>query len=386
MKAALPKRQGVLVAVGGVALLAMAAGAYTLRSELGFWQEAALSTPAPVPAPAAPPREAAPERAAPTPAAPSRNGSPEAPPAARPAPEPPRFDVVRVGARGTAVVAGRAAPGAEVVLLADGARELGRARADGRGEWVILPLDPLPPGTRELSLRARLAGVDVAGGDTVVVVVPEPAAATLVARPADPPALPAVGPVAVLLPPPAAPAAPRLLQGPVAAPPVPQTARLGLSAVEYDEIGDMRFSGTAPPGAAVRLYVGERHAGDARADQAGRWTLRPAEPPPVGRNTLRLDQLAAAGGMVAARLELPFQRDRLPEAAFQAQRVIVQPGNNLWRIARQTYGQGVRYAVIYAANRDQIRDPARIYPGQIFAVPAASAEGPRTPSDSSRSR
>ncbi|MFC7689716.1 hypothetical protein ACFQY5_08905 [Paeniroseomonas aquatica] len=70
----------------------------------------------------------------------------EALPAARPAPpEPaPRFDVARVGARGMLVAAGRAAPGAEVTLLESG-RDLGHARADGHGEWVILPGDPLPP-------------------------------------------------------------------------------------------------------------------------------------------------------------------------------------------------------------------------------------------------
>ncbi len=66
----------------------------------------------------------------------------------------PRFDVVRVGARGSAVIAGRAAPGAEIVLLDGNGRELGRARADRRGEVVILPADPLPPGWMELFLLA----------------------------------------------------------------------------------------------------------------------------------------------------------------------------------------------------------------------------------------
>ena len=89
----------------------------------------------------------------------------------------PRFDVVRVGARGSAVVAGRAAPGAEVLLIVDGSRELGRARADGRGEWVILPADPLPSGAWELSLRSRIAGEETTGPDAVVVVVPEAAPA-----------------------------------------------------------------------------------------------------------------------------------------------------------------------------------------------------------------
>jgi nucleoid-associated protein YgaU len=47
----------------------------------------------------------------------------------------------------------------------------------------------------------------------------------------------------------------------------------------------------------------------------------------------------------------------------------VQPGNSLWRIARRTYGQGTRYTVIYEANRQQIRNPDMIFPGQIFTLP-----------------
>ncbi len=49
--------------------------------------------------------------------------------------------------------------------------------------------------------------------------------------------------------------------------------------------------------------------------------------------------------------------------------VVIQPGNNLWRISRVIYGRGVRYTVIYQANKDQIRDPSLIYPGQIFTTP-----------------
>ena len=60
---------------------------------------------------------------------------------------------------------------------------------------------------------------------------------------------------------------------------------------------------------------------------------------------------------------------------------MVQPGHNLWRIARGAYGRGTRYTVIYQANREQIRDPARIYPGQVFQLPEAVAQV-----ESSRSR
>jgi nucleoid-associated protein YgaU len=268
--------------------------------------------------------------------------------------------VARVGARGTAVIAGRAAPGADVQLL-EGGRELGRARADARGEWVILPAEPLAAGARELTLRARLAdGRDIAGHDSVLVVIPD-AEAPAASRPA----------LVALLPPAAAPSAPRLLQGGGEAPapgraPVP--ARLGLDIVDYDSAGAIRFAGTAPPGTPVRVYVDQRHVGDAMADQDGRWALTPTEAPSVGRHVLRLDQMAPAGA-VAARVEVPFARENLPEGGLSDGRVVVQPGNNLWRIARSTYGRGIRYTVIYQANRDQIRDPSLIFPGQIFAVP-----------------
>ncbi|WP_343897071.1 LysM peptidoglycan-binding domain-containing protein [Craurococcus roseus] len=305
----------------------------------------------------------------------------------------PRFDVARVGARGMLVTAGRAAAGAEVALL-EGQRELGRARADGRGEWVILPSDALAPGARELSLVARLqSGETVAGEETVLLVVPEPPgggafASVGVNQGSGAPggtgsgaggSAATSGPLAMLLPSASAPnAAPRVLQGAGgAAGEQPTTAanggaarqRLGLDVIDYDDAGSMRFAGSAAPGASVRVYAGPQLLGEATADTAGRWHLTPDDQPNVGRHVLRLDQMALAGGSVAARIEVPFQRDRLPESAVQDGRMVVQPGQNLWRIARHTYGRGMRYTVIYAANRDTIRDPSLIYPGQVFALP-----------------
>ncbi len=52
---------------------------------------------------------------------------------------------------------------------------------------------------------------------------------------------------------------------------------------------------------------------------------------------------------------------------------IVSRGDNLWRISRRIYGQGTRYTVIYDANQAQIRNPDRIYPGQVFVLPPEKA-------------
>ena len=49
--------------------------------------------------------------------------------------------------------------------------------------------------------------------------------------------------------------------------------------------------------------------------------------------------------------------------------VLINRGDNLWTIARKLYGRGLRYTVIYDANRSQIRNPSLIYPGQVFTIP-----------------
>ena len=49
--------------------------------------------------------------------------------------------------------------------------------------------------------------------------------------------------------------------------------------------------------------------------------------------------------------------------------VTVQPGFTLWAIAREKYGKGDLYVRVFEANRERIKDPDLIYPGQVFTVP-----------------
>ncbi|MDP3896089.1 MAG: LysM peptidoglycan-binding domain-containing protein [Mesorhizobium sp.] len=55
--------------------------------------------------------------------------------------------------------------------------------------------------------------------------------------------------------------------------------------------------------------------------------------------------------------------------------VIIRRGDTLWRISRRVYGMGVRYSTIYLANQDQISNPDKIWPGQVFKVPETTGEG-----------
>ena len=52
----------------------------------------------------------------------------------------------------------------------------------------------------------------------------------------------------------------------------------------------------------------------------------------------------------------------------------VRPGETLWTIAKITVGDPTLWPALYLANRDQIKDPALVYPGQQLAIPEIDPE------------
>jgi nucleoid-associated protein YgaU len=54
---------------------------------------------------------------------------------------------------------------------------------------------------------------------------------------------------------------------------------------------------------------------------------------------------------------------------------VVRPGESLSTIARERLGDIALWPVLYRANRDRIKDPARIYPGQELTIPEPGSEG-----------
>lgn len=48
---------------------------------------------------------------------------------------------------------------------------------------------------------------------------------------------------------------------------------------------------------------------------------------------------------------------------------VVKSGDTLWAIAKKYYGNGSQYTKIYNANRDKIKNPSLIYPGQKLVIP-----------------
>ena len=279
-------------------------------------------------------------------------------------PAKPSFDIVRINPRGDTVMAGRAEPGARVQIL-DGDKILGEGTADARGEWVFVPAAPLPPGDRQLSLRTVEAGDRpvITSDSNVVLVVPEKGK-DIAGRPSEEPSQP----LALKVPSEGG-GATEVLQKPTPPAPAAYTPSITIDAVDYDDRGRLNVSGTGAPDGQVHLYLNNEFLGRSPTGADGRWRQSPERTVAPGVYSVRADQVDDAG-KVLARIEVIFARstqliDVPPGTLF-----VVQPGNSLWRIARRTYGRGVRFTVIFEANKKQIREADLIYPGQVFRLPS----------------
>ncbi|MCA1284982.1 LysM peptidoglycan-binding domain-containing protein [Salipiger bermudensis] len=342
-------------------------------------------------------------------------------PAEAPAePAPPRFDLVRADPGGQTLVAGSAAPGAEVSVLLDGEAQP-VASADSSGRFALF-LD-LPPSAdpRVLRLSMKLGEQEIASTEEVILAPPAPSDApepplagstaeiSAVAEAGVGPSAPgaegtdapgveavandealemasgetAGGAVTPPAPADASAAAPAILlsteagvevlQAPDPLPP----GQVAIDAITYDETGGVTLSGRGSADATLRIYLDNRSVATGAVPETGRWRI---DLPGVegGTYTLRVDQLAESGD-VSARAESPFLREepaKLAAAADEAEAgeaaltaVTVQPGNTLWALARDRYGEGLAYVKVFEANREQIRNPDLIYPGQIFELP-----------------
>jgi nucleoid-associated protein YgaU len=351
-------RAAIFVVVGLVVIVvAIAMSIWSSRHEDATAPAPQAAQPPAQPAPAQPAGSAKPDaQASAQPNTESKPGtSSTAPAAQQPAGEArPSFDVVRVARDGHMVMAGRAAPGA-TVIIGDGEKEVGRTKANDEGEWVFTPDQAAQPGSRELSLRAENPdGATKTGDAPVVLVVPERSKVA-----SNAPSAGTGDAIAVKVKPGGE---VQLLQVPTAK---ESSGPVSVGVVNFDEKGHLAVAGSAQPNASVQVYLDDALIGSATADGKGSWNIATEHPLGDGNHTVRADQLAA-NGKVAGRAEIGFTAGGGGPTSGQ---VTVATGNSLWRIARHAYGNGLNYIVIFRANQEQIRNPDLIYPGQIFKLP-----------------
>ncbi len=154
-----------------------------------------------------------------------------------------------------------------------------------------------------------------------------------------------------------------------------------LDTIGYSDTGDVQLTGRLNEGSVVRIYLNNRLVADVTPQENGNWRgdLEGIDP---GVYTLRVDEVHS-DGTVLSRVETPFKRE--PVEVLQAaeaqtseqpqetpapiRSVTVQAGDTLWAISRERFGDGVLYVRLFDANRELIRDPDLIFPGQVFTIP-----------------
>jgi nucleoid-associated protein YgaU len=309
------------------------------------------------------------DAAAPTPAAqvaPVDEVQPEAATTA-----PPRISTFRLDPDGQMLVAGRGEPGWDHEIRVD-EEVLAAFQPETSGEFVQFLSLEASPAPRVLSLAMRSPEGQTILSEDEIIIAPQVAVASAGDEAApEPQAAEEVSSQAVLI---SNADGVEVVQPPVPGETPPEVmASVALDTISYSQTGEVQLAGRAAGEGFVRIYLDNAPVTSSRIAEDGAWRT---ELPQVDTRvyTLRVDAVDEQG-QVTSRVETPFKREE-PEvvarqdttgAAMQA--MTVQPGNTLWAISRERYGEGTMYLRIFEANKDRIRDPDLIYPGQVFDLP-----------------
>jgi nucleoid-associated protein YgaU/ElaB/YqjD/DUF883 family membrane-anchored ribosome-binding protein len=241
----------------------------------------------------------------------------------------PTFDVLRVEPDGSAVIAGKAQPGAKLEILSNG-KVIAQTTIDGTGDFAAVFDNPLPPGDHELVLRSTDANGKATQSEEVATVsVPDGKAGELLAMVAKPGkasrvlAMPEAAPPA--LQPQAAPsqqpaATPETSANTASAPlagTAPLTSSVQVTAVEFE--GSKIFvAGSAPAGSTVRALVDDTEIGKTTTEASGHFVIEGDVDLAVGSHIITVEELNA-DGTAKVRVRVPFERPQTDQATVAMQ-------------------------------------------------------------------
>lgn len=256
------------------------------------------------------------------------------------------FDVVRITRKGDAVIAGRSRPNEEIIIF-DGDVKLANIVADINGEWVWISESPLKPGIKRLFLSIIDDNGDQINSDQTVIVYLESNDLNN----------------------------PFVLKSSIKG--ENQSLLLNLEQinegvvldlVEYSPIGNIMLSGRSESNIELNFFLNNKKIGNTKTDDWGFWSFVSDKNMKFGKHDLRIDSFSNKGLLS---ITTPIFNEKMSRIinSLENKKIIVQPGNSLWRIARKTLGGGIMYSEIYKKNKFQIQNPDLIFPGQIFDIP-----------------
>ena len=259
----------------------------------------------------------------------------------------PTFDIVRISKTGDIVIAGKSEPN-ETIELLDGEEIIAEVISDENGEWIWVSELPIRSGIKKFKLKYQNdLNTTSISDQTVIVLVDNKSNGS------------------------------------------PKVARVYNSDVEniemlnLEKINDaitLDFLSYSPPGliilsgrtvsnTEIEIFQSAEILGKTKSNENGAWKFI------IKKNDFSNKEISIKTKINEEVLILSYDQSEIQKRfkktnfEFYDDRIIVQKGNSLWRIARKTLGGGVFYTEIYKNNFTKIKNPNLIYPGQVFNIP-----------------
>lgn len=257
------------------------------------------------------------------------------------------FDIVRISKTGDIVIAGKSEPN-ETIELLDGEEIIAEVISDENGEWIWVSELTTKNGIKKFQLQYKnnLNKSSISDQTVIILVDNESNSVPKVAR---------------------------VFSSDVENIDMLNLEKLNdaitLDFLSYSPNGLIILSGRTISNTEIEILKSAEVLGKTKSDENGVWKFI------IKKNDYANEEISIKTTINGETLILTYDQAEIQRRfkntnfEFYDDRIVVQKGNSLWRIARKTLGGGIFYTEIYKNNLAKIKNPNLIYPGQVFNIP-----------------
>jgi len=257
------------------------------------------------------------------------------------------FDIVRISKTGDIVVAGKSEPN-ETIELLDGEEIIAEVISDENGEWIWVSELSVKSGIKKFKLQYKNNLNTSSISDQTVIILFDNKSNNV-------------------------PKVARVLNSDVENIDMLNLKKINdaitLDFLSYSPSGLIILSGRTISNSEIEIFNSTAVLGKTKSDENGVWKFI------IKKNDYSNEEISIKTKINEEILMLTYDQTEIQKRfkktnfEFYDDRIVVQKGNSLWRIARKTLGGGVFYTEIYKNNLTKIKNPNLIYPGQVFNIP-----------------
>ncbi len=257
------------------------------------------------------------------------------------------FDIVRISKTGDIVMAGKSEPN-ETIELLDGEEIIAEVISDQNGEWIWVSELSVKSGIKKFKLQYKNNLNTSSISDQTVIILFDNKSNNV-------------------------PKVARVLNSDVENIDMLNLKKINdaitLDFLSYSPSGLIILSGRTISNTEIEIFNSTEVLGKTKSDENGVWKFI------IKKNDYSNEEISIKTKINEEILMLTYDQTEIQKRfkktnfEFYDDRIVVQKGNSLWRIARKTLGGGVFYTEIYKNNLTKIKNPNLIYPGQVFNIP-----------------